>query len=67
MAPKNEPRDTKIIERLNLKGALAQLDWVAVTRAGKSIRNEGAVHSVTTSEEMVDAFGRRARSSPKAV
>lgn len=69
MAPENEAktRNLEVIQRLNLKpGALADLDWVAVTRAGKSARNEGAVHSVSSSDEIVEAFGRRARDSVKS-
>lgn len=50
---------------LPLKGTLAKLPWVTVTRASKSDskspRKEEVVHSVRSSEEIAEAFGRRPR------
>ena len=64
MAQESEPpaRNMAVIERLKLKGRkLADLPWVAVSRGGRAARDEEVVHSVSSSDELVDAFGRRQR------
>ena len=69
MAPENESsaRNEAVIERLGLRGRkLAELPWVAVSRGGRAARSEEVVHSVSSSEELVEAFGRRARDMPNA-
>lgn len=50
---------------LPLRGTLAKLPWVTVTRtskaSSKSARKEEVVHSIRSSEDIAEAFGRRPR------
>ncbi len=63
MAPENDPKDRNeaVVRRLNLRGRLADLPWVAISRGGRSARDEEVVHSVSSPDELVEAFGRRQR------
>ena len=50
-------------ERLGLRGLLAKLPWVSVTRGDQSSAPEkDVVHSIRSTDDIAEAFGRRDRS-----